>query len=78
MSFIAVAARSLIIAVPHKFLFENRTELPSRGNTDHKCFYAPASLLPEIEEATTLSDSHHLGENHGTQPKIAQVVLIDK
>jgi SAM-dependent methyltransferase len=39
----------MVIAVPHKFLYEKRTELPSRWNEDHKRFYTPASLMAEIE-----------------------------
>jgi SAM-dependent methyltransferase len=41
----------MIIAVPHKFLYEKRTRLPSRWNQDHKRFYTPASLLAEVEES---------------------------
>jgi SAM-dependent methyltransferase len=39
----------LVIAVPHKFLYEKRTGLPSRWNEDHKRFYTPASLMAEVE-----------------------------
>jgi SAM-dependent methyltransferase len=41
----------LIIAVPHRDLYERKAELPSRFNGDHKRFYTPASLLREIERA---------------------------
>jgi SAM-dependent methyltransferase len=41
----------MVVAVPHKFLYERRTGLPSRWNEDHKRFYTPASLLAEIEES---------------------------
>lgn len=41
----------VIITVPHKYLYERKTELPSRHNGDHKRFYTPASLLKELEEA---------------------------
>ena len=41
----------LVIMVPHKFLYEKRTALPSRFNADHKRFYTPASLLESIERA---------------------------
>jgi SAM-dependent methyltransferase len=39
----------IVIAVPHKFLYEKRTGLPSRWNEDHKRFYTPASLMAEVE-----------------------------
>jgi ADP-heptose:LPS heptosyltransferase len=39
----------LIVMVPHKFLYEKQTALPSRYNADHKRFYTPASLMAEIE-----------------------------
>lgn len=41
----------LIIAVPHRDLYERKAWLPSRFNEDHKRFYTPARLLEEIEEA---------------------------
>jgi SAM-dependent methyltransferase len=41
----------LIIVVPHQFLYEKRTGLPSRWNEDHKRFYTPASLMTEIEQS---------------------------
>jgi SAM-dependent methyltransferase len=41
----------LIIAVPHRDLYERKATLPSRFNGDHKRFYTPASLLTEIEES---------------------------
>ena len=41
----------IVVAVPHQFLYEKRTGLPSRWNEDHKRFYTPASLLAEVEES---------------------------
>lgn len=41
----------LVIAVPHQYLYERKSTLPSRFNRDHKRFYTPASLLAEIEQA---------------------------
>lgn len=41
----------LIIAVPHRDLYERKARLPSRFNGDHKRFYTPALLLDEIEKA---------------------------
>lgn len=41
----------LIIAVPHRDLYERKATLPSHFNHDHKRFYTPASLLTEIEES---------------------------
>jgi len=55
----------LVIVVPHQFLYEKRTGLPSRWNEDHKRFYTPASLMAEIE-ATLLPNSYrlrHLADN---------------
>jgi SAM-dependent methyltransferase len=43
----------LIIVVPHQFLYEKRSRLPSRWNEDHKRFYTPASLMTEIEQSLT-------------------------
>ena len=39
----------LLVMVPHKFLYEKQTDLPSRYNDDHKRFYTPASIMAEIE-----------------------------
>lgn len=39
----------IIIVVPHQFLYEKKTKLPSNWNEDHKRFYTPATLLLEIE-----------------------------
>tara|TARA_B100000959_G_C14778385_1_gene540480 strand:- start:46 stop:630 length:585 start_codon:yes stop_codon:yes gene_type:complete len=39
----------IIIAVPHKFLYERKKSRPSRWNADHKRFYTPSSLMAEIE-----------------------------
>lgn len=44
----------LIIAVPHRELYERKSMPPSRFNSDHKRFYTPRSLLAEIEEALPL------------------------
>jgi chemotaxis methyl-accepting protein methylase len=41
----------LVLAVPHQFLYEKRTVLPSRWNEDHKRFYTPARILAEVESA---------------------------
>jgi hypothetical protein len=41
----------LIIAVPHRDLYERKACPPSRFNPDHKRFYTPSSLLTEIEES---------------------------
>ncbi len=41
----------LIIAVPHRDLYERKARLPSSFNGDHKRFYTPALLLAEIEAA---------------------------
>lgn len=36
----------LIIAVPHRDLYEKKKELPSRWNFDHKSFWLPESVEP--------------------------------
>jgi SAM-dependent methyltransferase len=41
----------IVCAVPHQFLYEKKTALPSFWNADHKRFYTPASLLHEFETA---------------------------
>ena len=41
----------LIVVVPHAFLRERQTALPSRWNAHQKRLYTPASLLSEVEEA---------------------------
>ena len=41
----------LIVVVPHAFLHERQTALPSRWNRHQKRLYTPASLLSEVEEA---------------------------
>src|SRR5215467_2030686 len=41
----------IVCIVPHQFLYEKKTALPSIWNSDHKRFYTPASLLREFEEA---------------------------
>jgi SAM-dependent methyltransferase len=41
----------MVIAVPHQFLYEKRTTLPSRWNADHKRFYTPGSLMMEVEQS---------------------------
>lgn len=41
----------MVIAVPHQYLYEKRTSLPSRFNGDHKRHYVPSSLLKEVEES---------------------------
>lgn len=41
----------IIIVVPHQFLYEKKSEKPSRWNGDHKRYYTPALLLLEIEQS---------------------------
>jgi glycosyltransferase involved in cell wall biosynthesis len=41
----------LVLAVPHKYLYERRSTPPSRWNLDHRRFFTPATLLMRIEEA---------------------------
>jgi SAM-dependent methyltransferase len=55
----------LIIVVPHRDLYERKTELPSHWNEDHKVFYTSSSLLKEIEDALPINSYRirHLHEN---------------
>lgn len=39
----------IVIAVPHQYLYEKKTELPSNWNRDHNRFYTPGTLLSDIE-----------------------------
>jgi glycosyltransferase involved in cell wall biosynthesis/SAM-dependent methyltransferase len=41
----------LVLAVPHKYLYERRHRPPSRWNIDHRRFFTPATLLLRIESA---------------------------
>ncbi len=41
----------LVLAVPHKYLYERRQTPPSRWNLDHRRFFTPATLLLRLEEA---------------------------
>lgn len=41
----------LVVVVPHAFLHERQTALPSRWSAHQKRLYTPAALLAEVEEA---------------------------
>lgn len=41
----------IVVIVPHQFLYEKKTTVPSNWSRDHLRFYTPASLLAEIEAA---------------------------
>jgi glycosyltransferase involved in cell wall biosynthesis/SAM-dependent methyltransferase len=41
----------LVLAVPHKYLYERRHRPPSRWNIDHRRFFTPATLLLRVENA---------------------------
>jgi SAM-dependent methyltransferase len=58
-------AGHLVIVVPHQFLYEKRTALPSRWNEDHKRCYTPSSLLREVESALAPNTYRvrHLSDN---------------
>lgn len=43
----------IIIAVPSKYRYEKKENLPSLWNTDHKRFYTVSSLAEEIEKSLT-------------------------
>ncbi|MFO1043640.1 MAG: glycosyltransferase family 9 protein [Planctomycetaceae bacterium] len=42
----------LIVNVPHRDLYERKTELPSKWNTEHKTFWLPDELKDLLEIAT--------------------------
>ena len=42
---------TLVITVPHQFLYERKLRLPSRRNRLHRRFYTANTLLADIEEA---------------------------
>src|SRR6185312_16399767 len=53
------------VLVPHKYLYERKSTLPSLFNADHKRFYTPARLLREFEEALPVNGFRvrHLVDN---------------
>lgn len=66
----------LIIAVPHQYLYERKSTLPSRFNADHARFYTPGSLLAEIEETIPLDGyrlrslkDNDVGFDYGISPE---------
>ena len=42
---------SVVITVPHQYLYERKLGLPSKLNAGHERFYTAAGLLLEIEDA---------------------------
>lgn len=55
----------IICVVPHRDLYEKKSELPSNWNGDHKRFYRSSSLLAEFEESLSINSFRvrHLREN---------------
>lgn len=47
----------LIIKVPHQYLYEKKSDLPSHFNKEHVRFYTPGDLLAEIE--MSLEPNHY-------------------
>lgn len=41
----------IVMTVPHMYLYEKKSDLPSKWNEDHKIFFTPGKLLTEIENA---------------------------
>lgn len=41
----------IILYLPHQYLYERKTEKPSRWNEDHKWFFTPGKLLEMIESS---------------------------
>jgi SAM-dependent methyltransferase len=56
---------SIICIVPHQFLYERKTALPSRWSGEHLRFYSPAALLRLVENALTPNSYRvrHLADN---------------
>ncbi|HEX3952866.1 MAG TPA: methyltransferase domain-containing protein [Stellaceae bacterium] len=55
----------IVTLVPHKFLYERKSTVPSYFNPEHKRFYTPAGLLREFEEALPVNGFRvrHLADN---------------
>lgn len=55
----------IVTVVPHRDLYEKKTELPSRFNGDHKRLYTPASLVKEFEDSLPINSFRvrHLQDN---------------
>ena len=55
----------MVIFVPHKYLYERKSTVPSFFNPDHKRFYTAASLLREFEESLPANGFRirHLADN---------------
>jgi SAM-dependent methyltransferase len=55
----------MVVFVPHKYLYERKSTVPSLFNPDHKRFYTAASLLREFEESLPVNGFRvrHLADN---------------
>src|SRR5438874_8079813 len=55
----------MVVFVPHKYLYERKSTVPSFFNSDHKRFYTAASLLREFEESLPTNGFRirHLADN---------------
>src|SRR5207237_414870 len=55
----------IVVFVPHKYLYERKSTVPSLFNPDHKRFYTAASLLREFEESLPVNGFRirHLADN---------------
>lgn len=55
----------IVVFVPHKYLYERKSTVPSLFNPDYKRFYTAASLLHEFEAALPVNGFRirHLAEN---------------
>ena len=55
----------MVVFVPHKYLYERKSTVPSFFNSDHKRFYTAASLLREFEESLPANGFRirHLADN---------------
>lgn len=62
----------LIICVPHRDLYEQKKELPSNWNSDHKWFWLPQNFEPPY----TLSLAHIVGK--GTERDFVLVRVLNE
>jgi hypothetical protein len=55
----------MVIIIPHKYLYERKSTIPSLFNPDHKRFYTPAALLREVEDSLPVNGFRvrHLADN---------------
>ena len=55
----------IVLAVPHKYMYERRERPPSRWNLDHRRFFTPGTLMLRVEQALAPNTYRlrHLADN---------------